>query len=125
MTLSDSEFERMRESLKIAAVQSAIPMWSVPEALGFIRQIHPIAFKAGWNLHLGGGLATRSDISYNDADILAMPRYQKDAPHLILPVVQHLLSLEWTDMRAYVLPRRKVHSFRKGRQVLEMIFVDP
>jgi hypothetical protein len=97
--------------------------WSAEEALRLIRWLHPVAYAAGWNLHLGGSLATDQDTSSHDADILAMPRYQVKAPNED-PVMSYL-SDEWYLIGLATLPYRR--SFRMqhrlSHKMLDLIFV--
>lgn len=99
------------------------PMWTVAEAIALIREVHPAAFAAGWNLHLGGALATKSDTSDRDADILAMPRCQT-ARHDRDALADHLIAIGWNSETPWTyLPNREIRTFWKDGRVLELIFV--
>ena len=98
-------------------------MWTVADILSLIRRIHPEAFAYGWNLHLGGGLASTADNSNKDADILAMPRYQTTL-HDRDALADYLRTIGWaTDNRWEHLPHREIRTFWKEGRVLELIFV--
>jgi len=97
-------------------------MWSTQEALKLIRIVHPEAYACGWNLHLGGGLATKEDTSDKDADILAMPRYQT-RDHDQGGLLAAFGRRGWAYTGLETLPHRRVCTLRKDGKVVDLIFV--
>lgn len=99
-------------------------MWTAAEALAFIRMIHPAAFDAGWNLHLGGSLATGSGESDSDADVLAMPRFQT-REHDRVRLLSHLKVIGWKlEGASSALPHREVWRLvSSSDKVIDLIFV--
>jgi hypothetical protein len=98
-------------------------MWHINEAVEVARAIHKVAFESGWNVHLGGGLLTKSDTSEHDADLLFMPRYQVGF-HQKKAVIAHLEKDGWiASPLLNDLDGNRVHTtLTKDGKVLELIF---
>ena len=94
---------------KVAAADK--PMWTLESAAKVIQALHPIAYAAGWNLHLGGGVLMNGS-SNNDLDILAVPRSQVEV-HNRVAVHVDLAGLcpQWTYHTTTFLPDRVVDAY--------------
>lgn len=99
-------------------------MWTVESATRLIQELHPEAFDAGWNLHLGGGVLTAGQ-SANDVDILAMPRWQVHGAEKLDAFNSYLTgTLKWRLLSDQWHPYRHIFRFRlPSERLAEIIYV--
>lgn len=87
----------------------AEPRWNLLKALNLYRRIHPVVFKAGYNLHIGGGVLNRG-FSHKDLDLVALrrPQIPKTEPdHIEIAMRKFGYRFE----RSFYIPHRFVMVF--------------
>jgi hypothetical protein len=99
--------------------------WELVSACQLIRELQPEAHRLGWNLMLGGGVLNNG-YSFNDLDVVAIPRSTLPKPDegALLNLFKPIREAAAFTLHA---PLRVVHQCqpRADMAVVEVIVISP
>lgn len=92
-------------------------VWTIDEALEWIRSVQPAVMESGWCLMLGGGVLNQG-VSGTDLDVIAYPRTRESR---VAAVVSVLGDGTWSQAPS-MYPVARVYSFEVDDRAVEVIF---